>query len=190
MSDWPMREITDPTMLRAMAHPLRMKLLNDLVIHGPSTATELADRHDESAANCSWHLRQLAKFGLIEEAADLPTKGRNRPWRWVPVGNRWGEATSSTELDLAGDELTAQLMGYEFAERQAWETRKRDETKQWQDAAFALQSISWLTADELAAVSEGIRELIMRHVERLNDPSSRPEGSRPIRFIAWANPAS
>jgi DNA-binding transcriptional ArsR family regulator len=190
MSEWPTREITDPTMLRAMAHPLRLKLLNDLVINGPSTATELAERHQESPANCSWHLRQLAKFGLIEEAADLPTKGRNRPWRWVPMGSRWGDATDSPELNLAGDELVTQLMGYEFAERQAWEARKRHEPKDWFDASFAVQSITWMTAEELAAVSEGIRELLMRHIERLNDPSARPEGARPVRFIAWGNPAS
>src|SRR5687768_4106422 len=132
MSEWPTREITDPTMLRAMAHPLRLKLINDLVINGPSTATELAERHSESAANCSWHLRQLAKFGLIEEAADLPSKGRNRPWRWVPVGNSWdSSAEASPELTLAGSELITQLMGFEFGKFQAWQSRKRGEPSDW-----------------------------------------------------------
>jgi hypothetical protein len=106
------------------------------------------------------------------------------------MGSRWGDATDSPELNLAGDELVTQLMGYEFAERQAWEARKRHEPKDWFDASFAVQSITWMTAEELAAVSEGIRGLLMRHIERLNDPSARPEGARPVRFIAWGNPAS
>jgi hypothetical protein len=186
-----MREITDPTMLRAMAHPLRLKLINDLVVRGPATATELADRHDESAANCSWHLRQLAKFGLIEEATDLPAKGRNRPWRWVPVGNSWDStADAAPELSIAGSELITQLMGFEFAQFQAWQARKRQEPSNWQDAAFATQSICWMTAEELTTVSEGIRKVLMTHMERAKDPDARPEGSRPIRFIAWGNPAS
>jgi hypothetical protein len=185
-----MREITDATMLRAMAHPLRLKLMNDLVIHGPATATELAERHRESAANCSWHLRHLAKFGFIEEAADLPTKGRNRPWRWVPMGNRWGEGESSPELARAGSELMTQLMGHEFAERQAWEERKDDEPKVWKEAAFAVQSLTWLTAEELAEISDKTRDMALSHHDRASDPATRPEGARPIRFIAWGNPAS
>ncbi len=184
-----MREITDPTTLRAMAHPLRLKLMNDLAIHGPATATELAERLEESPANCSWHLRQLAKFGFIEEAADLPAKGRNRPWRWVPVGNRWGEGETSPEFELAGSELMTQLMGFELAERQAWEARRSQEPKDWHEAAFSVQSVAWLTADELAEISEKIRAMLLIHLDRMSEPSTRPQGARPIRFVAWGNPA-
>jgi len=190
MSTWPTREITDPTILRAMAHPLRLKLMNDLVIYGPSTATELAEKNNESAANCSWHLRQLAKFGLIEEAADLPTKGRNRPWRWVPVGTRWGEGDASPELARAANELMTQLMGHEFAQRQAWEERKANEPGEWADAAFAVQSLAWLTAEELAEIKNKIGEMLLSHHDRASDPTTRPEGARPIRFVAWGNPAA
>src|SRR5688572_17825672 len=102
----PIRDITDPRVLRAMAHPVRVKLLNSLVLHGAATATELADRVGDTPANCSWHLRQLAKFGFIEEADDLPYKGRNRPWRWVPTVNRWADSDVSPEFAAAEAEVS------------------------------------------------------------------------------------
>lgn len=190
MGNWPMREITDPTMLRAMAHPLRLKLVNDLALHGPATATELAERLLESPANCSWHLRQLAKFGFIEEASDLPAKGRNRPWRWVAVGNRWGDGEITPELDRAGGELMNQLLGFEVAEHQAWQARRAKEPRAWSEAAFSVQAATWLTDAELAEIGEKVRDLLLVHLERLSDPDQRPAGARPVRFIAWGIPAN
>jgi len=184
-----MRDIADPRTLRAMAHPVRIKLLNSLVLHGPATATELADRVGDTPANCSWHLRQLAKFGFIEEADDLLYKGRNRPWRWVPTVNRWGDPDASPELAAASAEASGTLLGIELAEHTAWEADKPNEPPQWQKASFTTQNIAWLTADELAEAKEIINDVILRHHERTTDPAKRPKGSRPIRFIAWGNPA-
>lgn len=184
-----MRDITDPRMLRALAHPLRQKILNALVLHGPATATELAERVDDTPANCSWHLRQLAKFGYIEEATDLGHKGRNRPWRWIPVGNRWGEPADSPEMISAGTELTNSLLGAELAERNAWDANRAHEPPEWLAAAFTTQTITWLTAEELTELGETIRTQLMRHHGRFADPATRPEGSRPIRLIAWGIPA-
>lgn len=184
-----MRNITDPRVLRAMAHPVRLKLLNSLLVHGPATATELADRLDDTPANCSWHLRQLAKFGFIEEAADLPYKGRNRPWRWIPIGNRWDNHGDSPEFAAASTEVANTLLGMELAEHIAWEASKTNEPAEWQSAAFTAQNIAWLTADELALVKEEILKVIMRHHDRTTDPSKRPKGSRPIRLIGWGSPA-
>jgi DNA-binding transcriptional ArsR family regulator len=184
-----MRDITDPRVLRAMAHPLRIKLLNALVLHGPATATELAERVADSPANCSWHLRQLAKFDFIEEAADLPAKGRNRPWRWISRGNKWGGPDDSPEMVSVGQELMYTLLGVELAERRAWEERRATEPAEWLEAAFTLQIIAWLTPDELKQVGDQLREVLFRFHDRM-DPADRPEGTRPVRFIAWGNPSS
>src|SRR3984893_15394384 len=59
----PVRRIRDANTLRGLAHPVRIQLLEELALVGPMTATELAARVGESAANCSWHLRQLARYG-------------------------------------------------------------------------------------------------------------------------------
>jgi len=189
MTELPTRDITDPRTLRAMAHPVRLKLMNSLVIHGPATATELASQIDDSPANCSWHLRQLAKFGFIEEATDLPYKGRNRPWRWVPVANRWHNPDDSPEFAAASADASSTLLGIELAEHTKWVASKPRQPREWQTASFTEQHIAWLTADELAEAQSAINEIISRHKDRTTDPAKRPRGSRPVRFIAWGNPA-
>jgi len=184
-----MRDITDPLMLRAMAHPVRLKLMNSLILHGPATATELASQIDDTPANCSWHLRQLAKFGFIEEATDLPYKGRNRPWRWVPVSNRWGSPDDSPAFAAAGAEVSGTLLSLELAEHSKWQAAKAEQPRDWQTASFTMQHIAWLTPDELAEAQSAIQEIIFKHRDRNADPAKRPKDSRPIRFIAWGNPA-
>lgn len=190
MSEWPIREITDPRMLRALAHPIRIKLFNALVQHGPATATELAELIDDTAANCSWHLRHLAKFGYIEEAEDLPRRGRNRPWRWVPVGNRWGSPDQSPDLAMASREVTTAMLGHELAQLHAWQERGPHEDRSWYDAALLTQSLTWLTADELAELGEKIREAVMSFHERHTKPELRPDDARLVRFVAWGVPAT
>src|SRR5690606_6701644 len=63
----PVHEVRESQALRALAHPLRIRLLEELAIGGELTATQAAERVDESPANCSWHLRQLARYGFVEE---------------------------------------------------------------------------------------------------------------------------
>lgn len=184
-----MRNITDPRMLRAMAHPLRMRLVEALALHGPATATALADRLDDTASNCSWHLRQLAKFGLIEEAHDEDSHGRNRPWRWIPMGSHWGSPEDSPEQQQAGAMLTEALLGHEVAEHRRWESNQGNHPAEWKSAAFTTQTVVWLTAEELAQVNKTIYDIALSHVERNTDPASRPDGARPVRFVAWGVPA-
>ncbi|HWD74930.1 MAG TPA: helix-turn-helix domain-containing protein, partial [Solirubrobacteraceae bacterium] len=71
-------EVTDPRSLRGLAHPVRLALIGLLRREGPLTATQAGERIGESPASCSFHLRQLAKYGLVEEAGAGP--GRRRPW--------------------------------------------------------------------------------------------------------------
>src|SRR5918999_5562037 len=79
MSKDDVEPLEDPKALRALAHPVRLRVRELLREEGPMTATEVAERIGESPANCSFHLRTLAKYGFIEEAER--GKGRNRPWR-------------------------------------------------------------------------------------------------------------
>src|SRR5256885_15453657 len=75
-------EITDPQALRALAHPVRLALLDRLQRHGPATATQLAPRVGATPSVVSWHLRHLASFGLVRDAAGGTSK-RERRWREV-----------------------------------------------------------------------------------------------------------
>ncbi|MGH3064964.1 MAG: winged helix-turn-helix domain-containing protein, partial [Gaiellaceae bacterium] len=72
-------ELTDPGALRALAHPVRIRLLGLLRREGPLSASEAGRRIGESSGSASYHLRQLARFELVEEAGG--GRGRERPWR-------------------------------------------------------------------------------------------------------------
>ena len=88
----------DSRRLRALAHPLRMRLLAALRLFGPATATELARRLDTNSGQTSYHLRQLAEVGLIEDDPDHST-ARDRYWRarhQPPRGPRRTSATTPT----------------------------------------------------------------------------------------------
>lgn len=184
---WPIRRITDASALRAMAHPLRQRLLELLAVHGPATATELAERVGHSPANCSWHLRQLAAGGYIEQAEG--GKGRQRIWRFVPTGHSYGHSGDEPELADAAAAASAMQLEHEVDELRHWWATKHTEPAAWADAGEATQSILWLTADELRELNAELKELLLRRVNRLVEPESRPEGCRPVRLVAWGIPA-
>ncbi|SDK68230.1 ArsR/SmtB family transcription factor [Streptomyces indicus] len=79
----------DPRSLRGLAHPLRMQLLDALRRFGPATASQLADRLGESSGATSYHLRQLAAHGFVEDDPER-NKGRERWWRAAHEGTRSG----------------------------------------------------------------------------------------------------
>ncbi|HVI18641.1 MAG TPA: helix-turn-helix domain-containing protein, partial [Gaiellales bacterium] len=67
MGDTRTLRLTDPRALRALAHPTRLRLVGLLRREGPLTATQAGALIDEVPASASFHLRQLAKYGLVEE---------------------------------------------------------------------------------------------------------------------------
>ena len=172
--------------LRAFAHPLRQALYEQVVLFGPLTATELAERVDDTPSNCSWHLRKLAEHGFVEEAPGAT--GRSRPWRASPVSLQWNEADGDEEAARAGEALTRMLLDRERSRRDVSMEHLRADTPEWREAAGTHQSLLWLTADELAGINEQIRRLFMTAVERHEDPSLRPDGARLCALVSWALP--
>jgi DNA-binding transcriptional ArsR family regulator len=82
------RRVHDPKILRAIAHPARSRILDELHASGPLRAADVARLLDVPANQASFHLRQLAKYGLVEPAPELAKDGRDRVWRTVPGGLR------------------------------------------------------------------------------------------------------
>src|SRR5215213_5846218 len=76
----PAVQVTDVRALRALAHPLRNRLLGQLRVNGPATASQLGRAVGESSGSTSYHLRQLAAYGFVEEVEDQGT-ARERWWR-------------------------------------------------------------------------------------------------------------
>jgi DNA-binding transcriptional ArsR family regulator len=184
------RVLRDAREMRVLAHPVRMRLQQALYERGSATATELAEMIGESPANCSWHLRQLAKYGFVEETRD--GTGRNRPWRPRAHSLSWGGSEESGEVAAASDGLSELFAEQEFSGLRDWHAWRRTDPPEWQDAANWVQSIDWLTVEELAELNKTLTEIIARrgeNRERLRDPSKRPPGARRVRLFAWAVPA-
>ncbi|GAA2632081.1 helix-turn-helix domain-containing protein [Dactylosporangium fulvum] len=78
------RTLTEPGELRALAHPVRYELLIYLMSHSPATASQCARAVGDTPSNCSYHLRTLAKAGLV--APEASADGRERPWRALVTG--------------------------------------------------------------------------------------------------------
>lgn len=85
------RRVHDPLVLRAIAHPARNRILDELHATGPLRAADVARLLDVPANQASFHLRQLAKYGLIEPAPELARDGRDRVWRTIPGGLRFDD---------------------------------------------------------------------------------------------------
>src|SRR5689334_5774798 len=90
------RPVHDPRLLRAVAHPLRNRILNELSASGPLRAADVARELDVAPNLASFHLRSLAKYGLVEEAPDAGRDRRDRVWRLVDEA---GLAFSLRELE-------------------------------------------------------------------------------------------
>jgi DNA-binding transcriptional ArsR family regulator len=181
------RRLSDPRELAALAHPVRLGIMELLTVAGPLTATELADRLDETPANCSWHLRKLAEHHFVEEAGG--GIGRQRPWQVRSVGLAWDDAGATPSELRAGRALEQMLMERQVTRFHEARTRLHDEgDHEWAEAATSTEHASWLTLDELDELNSELRSVLERYADRLTDPASRPPGSRLCEFVAWGAP--
>jgi predicted ArsR family transcriptional regulator len=178
--------LTDPTALRAVAHPTRLKLIGLLRRRGPLTATKAAEAIGESPAGCSFHFRQLAKYGLVEEAGG--GQGRERPWRATAMFTEWPVPGASAETDEASKMLARVVVERYFEEAVEWLERRPAESREWAEAAILADNVLYLTAEELAELGARIAELAEPYVDRTEDASRRPQGSRPITLIRLGVP--
>jgi DNA-binding transcriptional ArsR family regulator len=180
------RQVTDARTLRALSHPIRIALIEELVLGGPMTATEVGERIGESSTTCSFHLRQLAKYGFVEEAGG--GKGRARPWRLTSIGFSVA-AHEDPESQLAADVLLRLVRERQLGRYQQWLDIKASFPREWQRAASSDEYLFYLTPGELAELCAEIQETLMRrYTERLTDPGQRPAGSVPVEMLLFAYP--
>jgi DNA-binding transcriptional ArsR family regulator len=172
-----------PAQMRAMVHPIRMRILDALREEGPSTATRLAALLGESSGATSYHLRVLADAGVIEEDAERGT-GRERWWRrttplYIPTD---AEAPEERAVEMSArlihierddDAVRRFLLAYDSLSRE------------WRGAAFTGSFTVYVTAEELF-------EFGMAWLERVDllrrPPEERPPGARPVQVSLRAVP--
>ena len=179
--------LSDPRALRAYAHPTRMSLVALLRRDGPHTATQAAKATGESVASCSFHLRQMAKYGLVEQAEG--GRGREKPWRATAKFTEWDAAGPDDPVAAAvGQALQLALAEQYFSLLARWQRAQANESAEWREAAQFGDTMLHLTAAELQELGAKIHQLVQPYLERLDDPGARPAGSRPVTFLHLAFP--
>ena len=177
------RHLTDIDALKALAHPLRQQMLNRLQRQGPATSADLAAEFDADRGATSYHLRQLERFGFVEEDRER-SAGRRRYWKAILQDIRLPRGTDDPELTAA-----AEAIGKQWLERSEGELvgylSDRGSYGEFATAAMHSFGATTLTADEL----ERFGEEYMTFLKRWNrDPRTAPEGSRHITVIFHAFP--
>ena len=163
--------------MRALSHPLRLELLDRLRTEGPSTASLLAQRVGESSGATSYHLRQLARYGFIEE---LPRQGgRERWWRYRerPVSVAHGERGNRR--------LLAEVLSREAHALDRYLAEGSPDPR-WDRAAFFRSVALRLTVAELEQLGRSIEGLI--EPLRRADAGDAPAGALPVRLLAFGFP--
>lgn len=180
------KRLTDPRALRALAHPIRIELVGLLRTEGPLTATRAAELLGESSGTCSFHLRQLAKYGLVEEAGG--GKGRERPWQATAMFTSWPDVAESPEVAVASGLLSQVIAEFWFEHLMRWLEAKPGEPEEWQSAAHFGDTFLYVTAAELRELADQERALVDPYVERQTRPELRPAGARRVSYLHIAHP--
>jgi predicted ArsR family transcriptional regulator len=182
------RKVSDAQTLRALAHPVRIAIIEELLFGGPMTATQVGERIGESATTCSFHLRQLAKYGFVEEAGG--GKGRARPWRLTSIGFSLG-SHDDAESEIAADALLHVVRERQLARYEQWLRTKASYPREWRNAADSSEYLFYLTLEELEQLSRDVHAILMpRYQERLAHPERRPAGALPVEMLLFTFPIS
>jgi hypothetical protein len=188
MSSYDPRTLDDARTLRALAHPLRIELMDQLTFRGPLTATQCAELVDASPSACSFHLRTLAKYGFVEEAEG--GTGRQRPWRVVQLGNRWNSGPGTPPAERAAGETLAGLVRDRDRQlHEAYLARADEFEPEWTSAAVQSNFGGYLTPAELREIGDKLLEMWLPYMQRIQaDASERPAGARLVHMAAYGFP--
>lgn len=168
--------------LKGLAHPLRVQLLDALSVHGPATASGLAERLGESSGATSYHLRQLARHGFVREVEGRGS-GRERWWERSPGGiqlnptqlERSPSAQAAARLVLNEWERNRSELLHDFLARGMQEL-----PDVWIDSSTVSTANLWLTAEQLADVVKRWMEFTDTELEQYRDQQHVP-GARPVQ---------
>jgi predicted transcriptional regulator len=181
-------EVRDPKMMRALAHPLRVALIEAISQADTRTltATEASELLGESPANCAFHLRTLAKYGFVEEAGG--GRGRERPWRLSYRRLELVPSGLGPEARLAAHAAASIWIDRWLARARSRLMRSLGYPAHWQEATIGSQRGLYLTAQEAKDLGEAMHRLLEPYEVRLEDPSLRPPGSVRYEVMAFGYP--
>ncbi len=155
--------VTDVESLRAIAHPLRARLLGALRTSGPATATELAARFSELSGATSYHLRQLARYGFIVEDEEQASR-RERRWRAAAMLTSWDDADFADDPAgrEASDTMHELVVRAQARRDRQWRERRGAWGRDWLGAAGSSDFEVRLTADATRQLAEEVLAVALR----------------------------
>jgi DNA-binding transcriptional ArsR family regulator len=172
--------------VRALSHPLRLRILNVLAEEGPATSTTLARTLGENTAATSYHLRQLAQYGLIRE---LPQRGNGRDRWWEALAASYGaKVPTSNEARSAGYALAARVVEHDAQVVRAYLDSRETYPAAWQDAALFTNASIWATPDELHLISQRLHQVLSEY--RRPAVEDRPKAAERVYVVLRAVPWS
>lgn len=183
--------LSDPKAIRALAHPIRLDLLETLGAIGPATAANCGRVLGVSQASSSFHLRQLAKYGFVEDAGPGSDR-RERRWQ---VADRQMLLADSAQVDpLVVQQLSRVVVEREAARALDWVGRSPGESAEWRDAARGMAATVRVTAAEAADIKAQWRAILAPYLARdaaefqSADPDVRADDRRHVRYFMAASP--
>lgn len=181
-------ELTDPQSMRALAHPVRLAIMSRLQRFGPATASELSPHVGATPSVTSWHLRHLAGFGLVRDAA--PSEDR-RARRWEAAGRGFRFAVPAGDEDSEGVAAARVLSQLVFAQNallpQEWSANVEPWlTGPWRQVAGVYNTRVVVSADEAEAINDAVEAILAPFVVR--EPGDRPHGARGVRVLRYLLP--
>lgn len=177
------RRSADPSVIAAIHHPLRRRLIDLLGVDGPSTASRLAEATGELVGNVSHHLKVLAAAGVIEQAPELARTRRERWWRPVPARARRRIAAGAD--DLVAETAEEADLTHRTTKVRQWFGLRSEYGEPWTDAAISTERWLSLTPERLAELDARLDAVVQEYA----DSPSEGEDARPVFLFAHAVPA-
>jgi DNA-binding transcriptional ArsR family regulator len=175
--------LADPVALRALAHPLRLKLLGFIGLSGTLTATEAADGLKVTPAAASYHLRSLAKYGFIEDAGGA--SWRERPWRLTSTGASFSWDSDSD--DPANRALTRVIYAEWLEHISRYQAQQERYPADVREASGGTEFVLFASTDEVIGVRQRISEILEPFRERI-DAANRPSDAVPMEVLVFTHP--
>ena len=182
--------LTDPRMMRALAHPARIAIWEHLGLEGPATATECSAITGLTPSACSYHLRTLARYGVVEEDPDHSADGRERRWRVKILSFNIPDGQESPALRDAARLLDASLHASVDELRESFAGRRPEYPAEWREALGANYDVLHVTPEELTALRARLTELFSEYRRLPRD--ERPPGASRVQvtvdLVPWFQP--
>lgn len=174
--------------LKALAHADRLRILGHLRVSGPATASALARRFGLNSGATSYHLRQLAKFGLIEEVAELGN-GRDRWWRASHESTFYETAELKGEALEAGLAFNQAVLSAHVHMMQRAQAAYRDLDISWRKASTNSDVVIPLDAAAAETLTNRIMDLLM-DAKAASPPTGvpLPPDTKPMAYVFYAFP--